>query len=195
MDTELSFRILLTTAPFPPKARDAIIEFCCGTLTDLANLPRSDLDADIANLHKALPNVTNARDQVRLTATKILTLHAICIHFLDRISYTALLDAADIANLTNNDIVFMRDDYLESTQTQDFFSSLEAIKIPKLENKNWPNFKSAIEEYFCCILGRDKIPLSYIIRENDTKDFDTGLSYKIDNGTVLSILVQNTKRT
>ena len=132
MDTELSFKILLTTAPFSPKARDAIIEFCCGTLTELANLPRSDLDASIANLHKALSNVKNARDQVRLTATKILTLHTICIHFLDRINYAALLDAGDIADLTDDDLVFMRDNYLESTQIQDSFSSL-------VDNYSWVN--------------------------------------------------------
>jgi len=180
-------------------------------LTELADLPRSDLDSGIASLHKALLNGINARDQVRPTATKILTLHEIRIHFLDQINFAALSDAADIADLTDNDIAFVRDDYLDSTQTQDSSSSIKAIKIPKSENKNWPNFKSATEKYFGSILGHDKIPLSYIIRENDMNNFDTeydsrkdklssclnhsGPCYKIDNGTVLSILVQNTKKT
>ena len=211
MDTEASLVRILTTASFVPKARNAIIEFCCGSLTELANLPRSDLDSGVANLHKALSTIPNARDQVRLRASKILTLHAIRIHFLDRINCAALLNATEIGAITTDNINEMRDDYLESTRSQGSSSSLEPIKIPKLDNKNWPNFKSAIEEHFGRVLGRDKIPLSYVIRNNDTNDFNavyetrkerlssclnhSGPDFKTDNGTVLSILVQYTKNT
>ena len=145
MDTELSFKIVLTTAYFTPKAREALVEFYCGNLTELANLPRSDLDYGVANLHKTLLNIITLCDQVWIKASKILILHAIRIHFMDRINFAAPLDAADIVALTADNIASMRADYLESTQTQDPSSSLEAIQITKLDNKNWPNFKSAIE--------------------------------------------------
>ena len=60
MDNRLSFLDVLDTAGFNPASRTAILEFCCETLSDLARLPSKDLDAAIANLYKALANVTPA---------------------------------------------------------------------------------------------------------------------------------------
>ena len=77
MDTEALFQFILTTATFSARSRNAIIEFCCGSLTKLANLPRSDLDAGITNLHKSLSNVAVVRDRVRLNATTCLIIHSI----------------------------------------------------------------------------------------------------------------------
>ena len=43
MDTELSLKKVLTTAAFNLKAREALVEFCCGSLTELAKSPQSSL--------------------------------------------------------------------------------------------------------------------------------------------------------
>ena len=64
MNNCLSFLDVLDTAGFNPASRTAILEFCCQTLSVLARLPCKDLDAAIANLHKALSNVTPAQDCV-----------------------------------------------------------------------------------------------------------------------------------
>ena len=90
MDDNASFRILLTTANFGARARAAITDFCCETLTELAHLPEKELNTSISNLHKALANLSIANQRVRLNATKITLLYAISSHFLDRIRCSAL---------------------------------------------------------------------------------------------------------
>lgn len=104
-----------------------LLKFYGSSLIELANLPRSDLDSGVANLHKALSNVSTPCDRVWLKASTILVLHAIQIHFRDRINCSAPLDAAEIVALIANNISAMCDNYLESTQTQDPSCSTEAI--------------------------------------------------------------------
>ena len=89
MDTVASFKQMLTTANFGAKTRDAITEFCCSSLRELADIPTKDLDASISNLHKSLANIDVVRDRVRLNATKCITLHAIRLHCLDCINCKA----------------------------------------------------------------------------------------------------------
>ena len=112
MDSEASFRDILTTATFSAKAQNAIIEFCCSLLTELANLPRLDMDAGIANLHKSLSNAALVRDRVRLNATKCLILHSIRVHFLDRIRCQTPLSNTDITALVHDNISKLRPDYI-----------------------------------------------------------------------------------
>ena len=83
MDDIASFRVLLTQANFGARARAAITDFCCETLTELAHLPEKELNTSISNLHKALANHGAANQRVRLNATKITLLYAISSHFLD----------------------------------------------------------------------------------------------------------------
>ena len=120
---------------FTLNACEALIEFYCVSLNELANLSRSDLDSGVANLYKALSNIATACDRFQLKSSKILIFHAIRIHFLDRINCSAPLNTAEIVAVTTDNISAMLDNYSESTQTQDPSSSLEAMKIPKLNNK------------------------------------------------------------
>ena len=105
----------------------------------------------------------------------------------------------------------MSSNYIEYAKSQDSLSNLETIHIPKFDNKNWPNFKSTIEEYLGRIFDRHNIPILYVVREADINNFDdiyescrdklsscishTGPLYKSDNGIVFSTLVQHTKNT
>ena len=66
MDDWLSFVDFLEIVGFIANARTEVFGFCCENLWELALLPSKDLDAAISNLHKALANVTPARDRVRL---------------------------------------------------------------------------------------------------------------------------------
>ena len=89
----------------------------------------------------------------------------------------APLGATAIAVLTLDNIAVMRDEYIESTQLQDSTPSLKTIIIPKLDNENWLNFEYMVVKCFSRALGRDKVPLTYIIRENDV--INLGDSYEI----------------
>ena len=98
MNTEESFIRVLTTSNFGVTSRNAIVEFCCDTLLELARLPSKELDKSIGNLHKSLSNTVLLR-RVRLNATKCIILHAIRTHFKDRINCDAQLTADDILAL------------------------------------------------------------------------------------------------
>ena len=153
MNTEATFKVLLTTTVFGTKSRNTIIKFCCATLTELANLPKTDLDAGISNLHRFLSNVNIPCDHGCLPATKTMTLHVIRTHFLDRLECNASLETTYIVVLILDNIKLMRDDYIESIQLQAPTSFLEAINIPKFDNKNWQHFESAGAEYSRRTLG------------------------------------------
>ncbi len=60
MGDRLFFLDVLDIAGLNPNARIAVVEFCCDSLRNIARLPSKALDAAIANLHKALSNVTPA---------------------------------------------------------------------------------------------------------------------------------------
>ena len=108
MDDRLSFVDVLDLAGFNANARTAIVEFCCENLGELALRPSKDLDSAIANLHKALTNVTPERNRVRLNATRCITLHAIRMHCLDRVNCDSPLTANDVAALVADDITDIR---------------------------------------------------------------------------------------
>ena len=132
MDNRLSFLDVLDTAGFRPTTRSAILEFCCENLRDLARLPSKDLDSAIANLHKALANVTPAQDRVRLNVTRCITLYSIHMQCLDRLNCNDPYTANDIANLTPNDIKAAHNEYLESTLSDSTTKGLAEVTIPKL---------------------------------------------------------------
>ena len=209
MDTEASLRTILTTANFGVRTRDAIVEFCCDNLNDLAAMPVKALDIGIANLHKAMASLQPNR-RVRLNVSKCILLHAISLHFYDRSLCSTPLAAADIAALVADDIIAMKTDYAESILNRTT-TGLGEVTIPKLTHLKWPDFKSALSELLGRSFGQNKIPLLYVICTNDTGDFNetyddrrskltmcishTGPSYKADNGDVFSILVQHTEHT
>ena len=110
MDTQASSKTLLTTAPFAAKAKDTIVEFCCDSTSELANLPSKDLDQAINNLHKALATQSIDANKVILNATKCISLHSIRLHFLDRINCCAELIAPQITAIDRNKINEFRSD-------------------------------------------------------------------------------------
>ena len=114
MDTQNRNKKILTTAGFSIKAKDAIIEFICESLTDLANMPSKDLDTGIVNLHKVLSNVDIVNNRVRLNVTKCIFLHAIHLNFLDRVNCDAPLNMIDTNAYDIDEIKHMRTHYLES---------------------------------------------------------------------------------
>ena len=211
MDDRLSFLDVLDTAGFPPTTRTAILEFCCENLRDLARLPSKDLDSAIANLHKALANVTPARDRVRLNATRCITLHSIRMQCLDRLNCDAPYTANDIANLTPNDVDEARNEYLESTLSDSTTKGLGEVTIPKLIGSKWMEFKTAMTESLSRIIGKNKIPLTYLIREAALGIFHIpynnrmerliactvhrGAAFTSDNGDLYSLIVQHTEST
>ena len=211
MDTQNGLKEVLTKANFSVKAKNAILEFICESITELANLPAKDLDTGVNNLHKALANVDPVRDRVRLNATKCILLHSIRLHFLDRINCSAPLLQADLASLTDDDVKGMREYYLESRESQLLTSGLGEVKVPKLSPLKWPDFKSAIYECLGRAIGKITIPLLYVIRDDDVGDFSEtyqnrreklvscvtlkGSAFHTDNGDVFSLLLQHTENT
>ena len=209
MDTQASFKSLLTTARFAAKAKDAIVEFCCDSISELANLPSKDLDQAINNLHKALATQAVAANQVRLNATKCISLHSIRLHFLDRINCDAKLIATQITAIDRDQLTEFRSDYLETTLNHEDTKGLSTVAIPKLVSSKWTEFKSNMTESLSRITGKNKIPLTYLIRSEDEGDFDdiydnrtdrlvkcitlSGAAYKHDNGDLYSLLIQHTE--
>jgi len=210
MDTEAGFRSVLTTANFGAKPKTAIIDFCCDTLTELAHLPRTELNTSIGNLHKALANVPIVNLRVRLNATKITLLHAISLHFLDRIKCDAVLLMPALTALVTDDIKEMRTHYNEHQQSK-AADGLSSVTVPKLKSTTWSEFKSGIVETLSRVKGRNDIPLSYVIRNDVVGDFkqpyesreerlvscitQKGPAFKSDNSDVFSILLQHTENT
>ena len=210
MDTEASFRSVLTTANFNRGARTAIITYCCETLTELAHLPRAELNTSITNMHKGQALVANVAQRVQLNATKITLLHAISLHFLDRIKCNSPSTATDITALIGDDIDEMRTHYNES-QHLTAADNLSTITVPKLKSTTWSEFKTAIVETLSRAHGRNSIPLLYIVREDLVGDFSAdydsrddrliscislrGPAFKADNSDVFSILLQHTENT
>ena len=211
MDDRLSFLDVLDIAGFNPNSRTAVVEFCCETLRELARLPSKDLDAAISNLHKALANVTPVRDRVRLNATRCITLHAIRMQCLDRINCDAPFAANDIPNVTNDDITTFRNAYLEAKLTDATTQGLGEVTIPKLTSTKWIEFKTALTESLSRIIGKNKIPLTYLIRTDAVGNFNApytnrierliactshgGAAFTNDNSDLYSIIVQHTEST
>ena len=83
MDTEAGFRLVLITANFGARPKTSIIDFCCKMLEELAQLPCTELNTSIGNMHKALSNLPTVEHCVQMNATKITLLHAIGLHFLN----------------------------------------------------------------------------------------------------------------
>ena len=209
MDTKASFKSMLTTANYSAKAKDSILEFCCESLSELANLPSKDLDHAINNLHKALSNSPVVANQVRLNATKCMTLHAIRLHFLDRTNCGSKLDRPQIAALTPNDVKKFRIDYLETTLNDTDTKGLSTVSMPKLVSSKWTDFRTNITESLSRIIGKNKIPLTYLVRDDDKGDFEAtyenrvdklvacielkGAAYKHDNSDLFSLLIQHTE--
>ena len=140
IDTEEDFKIMLTKSNSSSQARNAIIEFCCDNLVELANLPHDDLDTSIMNLHKSLWNAIVAVRRVRLNATKCIILHSIRIHFKDRIDCNIPLVADDIAVFSLADINKIRTDYLRSKHTNNTGSNLGDVTVPKITSSKWAKF-------------------------------------------------------
>ena len=83
--------------------------------------------------------------------------------------------------------------------------------MPKLTHLKWPEFKSALNELLGRSFRQNRIPFLYVIRDNDTGDFDEayndrhskltmcishkGPSFKADNGEIFSFLVQHTENS
>ena len=105
----------------------------------------------------------------------------------------------------------MKDDYLESEETSTELTGLTTVPVAKLDPLKWSAFKTSMVENFGRVTGRNKIPLSYVTRGDALGDFGEiyesridrltactalrGHKYKADNGTVFSMLIQNTDGT
>ena len=124
-----------------------IVDFLCETLSELANMSSRDLDAGVLNLHKALSNVAKVAHRVRLNVTKFMLLYTICLHFLDRINYLALVNQANIDVYTHDDVAKMRTHYQELQQSITLTAGLGSVAIPKLTPVKLQDFKTAVMEY------------------------------------------------
>jgi len=87
------------------------------------------------------------------------------MHCLDRINCDALLTPNDITNIQAGDVADMRNEYLEATLTDFTTKGLGEVTIPKLTATKWLEFKTALIESLSRIIGKNKIPLSYLVRE------------------------------
>ena len=194
------------TANFGIRIIDAIIEFCCDNLNDLAVMSIKDLDIVIANLRKTMSGLpANRRD--RLNISKCIFLHASSLHFYNRSLCATPLQPADIAALVADYISAMKTNYAVSTLGQ-ATTGLGDVKLPKMIHLKWPEFKSSLNELLGQLFGQNRTLLLYVICDNEAGDFDeaynnrrsklnlciphNGPSFKDDNGDVFSILLQHT---
>ena len=137
-------------------------------------------------------------------------LHSIRRHFSNRIKCDAPVEAVEIVALTYDDIQTMRKHYLESEQAKTT-KGLSSVEMKKLSPLKWPQFKSGIIEILGRTIGRNGIPLIYVIREFEINDFEinydsreekliqcmnlNGANYKSDNSSVFSVLLSYTEDT
>ena len=98
MDSQPELEHILQTMSFGLQSRTAITALCAENLSNLARLPKKTLDTSIENLHKALANLPVHR-RVRLNTTKCTLLHTLRMHFSDRLTCNAPLDATGIQSL------------------------------------------------------------------------------------------------
>ena len=105
----------------------------------------------------------------------------------------------------------MRNEYLESTLAESVTKGLGEVAISKLTSNKWIEFKTALCESLSRIIGKNKIPLTYLIRESAVNDFNEpynnrverlvactlhqGAAFTSDNGDLYSLIVQHTEGT
>jgi len=199
-----------TCAGFSLRAQTTVIKFCCKSLSELNVMSVGYLDMGIVNLHKAISSL-NAINHVRLNVSKCMNLHSICQHFLDRVKWHAPLDGTDILALRLVGINATKAEFVESTQLIVPTIGLGDVKIPKITHLKWPKFKSALTKLLGQVVGQNKIPLLYVIRENNAGDFEdtydnrrtklvayishTGSAFKAGNGNAYLCLLQHTENT
>lgn len=84
---------------------------------------------------------------------------------LDCLNWDAPYTVNDIANITPNDINAARNEYLESNLSDSITKGLGEVTIPKLVGNKWMEFKTAMTESLSWIIGKNKIPLTYLVME------------------------------
>ncbi len=130
---------------------------------------------------------------------------------LDRLNCDALYTDVDVASLTPNDINEARDEYLDSTLSDATTKGLGEVTIPKLTGIKWMEFKTAMTESLSQIIEKNKIPLTYLIREDEVGNFNApysnqmehlisctahrGATFMGNNSNLYSLIVQHTKGT
>ena len=92
---------------------------------------------------------------------------------LDIINCNTPYTAEDIVSLTPEDIVQIRNEYLEATLIDSTTKGLGEVTIPKLTSLKYIEFKTALKESLSRIIGKNKIPLTYLIREDTVNDFNS----------------------
>ena len=209
MDSIAAFERLLSRMGLSEAQTNAFVEFGCDTLTDLATFTYEDIEKTISVIHKTY---ATGRTQVRFNVITKIKLKALAMHFKDRVRcYDALLNVQRIDGIDDETV----DDFVadfreeEDSSQRENIDDLPSIEIGKLSRKNWRSFNTAFTETLSRTIGRNKLPLTYVIREIERNDFDaiysnrrerlhecirfSGQAYRRDREIVFSLLLQKTK--
>ena len=194
------------------KQKTAITNHGFDTCQGLVDTTNDGIKEVFAAITRANRDLTNARDKVYIKEQIKQRFYGAKEEFLMRTHCGADITALYLASLDTD----MIDGFVRKHQEWKTFKnsassmSLPNVTVPKLTKSNWKLFSQAVKELLTRQRGVNEIPLVYVIRDlngnyddnfNSTEEqlikciLLSGGKYRSDNGTVWSLLSENSVGT
>ena len=201
-------RIGLTT----DRQRTAIIDNGFQNLEDLMSLDKDDLKnlwSSISDLNRNLA----AADVIRISNIIKKRIESLRLELIMRENCNSQYNAIDLPAIDRdetNSLVTKHSDWKELKESRKG-TELPDINVPKLKSDNWKEWKDSFSELLLRTIGKNEIPLIYIIRETAIGNYNavynstesqliacmklTGPNANGDKDTLYSLLYQYLKDT
>ena len=189
------------------RQRDAINENVASTFRELQSTSEDEINSFLKG-NNSLNSNRAAAQRVLIEPHHIQSIKAILFELRDR---QQCYSPPSIEMLNRIDLEAMsllkaaRVEALNAEKARNSVT-LPEMEVPKLTHENWSKFKQSVKESLGRIYGHHKIPLTYIIRDEDIGIYDLnwesreekliacttlrGTLFKLDNTAVYSLLSQ-----
>ena len=160
---------------------NAITEAFGDTFSDFALIEESDIDA-FMKINADNNRTRNNAQQVKISGRIIQDLKATLFELRDRAKCVAILTDAQLNALDHAALTVlrtMRTNAMRENEQRKKKTFVE-MTVPKLTKKNWGDFKLAVSESLRRVYGVNEIPLTYVIRQNDTNNFSTNYASRTE---------------
>ena len=214
MNSNAVFTTFLTTGIglTQNRQRNAITTHGFDTIRAFIDTSDDGIKEVFSTISRENRNINNAAHRVYIRENVKQRFYGAKRELLMRIECGGQMNQAYLTGLTTNDVddfVRKHNDWKNFKNSADNMS-LPTVTVPKLTKSNWKIFSQSIKELLTRQRGTNSIPLSYVIRSN-TGNYDdvyasteeqliscmqlTGGAYRSDNGSVWSLLAENSTGT
>ena len=194
------------------RVRNAIIDNGVDNCENLVSLTSEDVKELFQSIESLNRNL-NANQVVRITTTMKKRFEALRKELKMRRSCTDDYDEAQLNAITTEtlDSWITKHNEWDALTSSKSTSTLPEVTIPKLTQANWREWKNSFSNSLSRIIGDNKIPLTYIVRDEEIGDYDDtysstekqlttcikfeGTSVNNDKAKVFSLLEEHLKGT